>query len=395
MKADQCDWHTSPSSLSELSQDEECHIVFCKSRVPCEAFYTELFNRVLVPFFQKRRKAAEFVDPSTKDIPIFFTLDGEKVQLTIYEKQEIRDMLDLLKVVVGKPPASTTAITQPCDHSSCFKSPKTKLEGIHDRHFADNDHRFGILSVVFRVHFERMMALPPDEVEEEETEEVAAEKLREALLSEDYGTSPEVDASTGKKKMSSSHVTSAKYGLLRIQRALDTALTPKVIMKAFLNCGIQRDTNPNYIFDTLFVKAKITNEDKMLFCKHLKGLKQEMLTNGEISDEYMDRIGFPQSTTSKDDLILPRRRSCILTNLELVAREAAKREAKEQKEKEAADKKAAKATKRAANQSGQSAPKKRGKKEEAPLVGPSSVVTVSATTLKISRVKAVVPPVNQ
>ena len=39
-----------------------------------------------------------------------------------------------MSVVVGKPPASTTKITQPCDIRHCFEGPETAL-----RHIGDSD----------------------------------------------------------------------------------------------------------------------------------------------------------------------------------------------------------------------------------------------------------------
>ena len=41
-------------------------------------------------------------------------------------------LLEDMNIVVGKPPAFTTEITQPCDIRHCFKGPKTALKHIND-----------------------------------------------------------------------------------------------------------------------------------------------------------------------------------------------------------------------------------------------------------------------
>ncbi len=407
MKKDECDWREC-ASLSNSCTDR-CHIVFCKSRVPGLKFYELLHHKILMPFFHKQRATATEDNPESKRQPLFFTLDGEKCQLGIYEDARILSELAAANIVVAKPPASTTAITQPCDNSSCFKGPKTRLKNIHDRDLKKDDLQTKILMRRLKGLFDDHLAYmtkssrtaslveADDEDEEEESEERALEKLREALAAqEDCGTEPEVDKANGKKRMSARHITSAKNGLLRIQRALDECIKAGQIVNAFTNCGMEEDFDPNYVFDKLFVKARITNEDKNLYCKHLKGLKSEMLQYGEIRDSYMDQIGFAMNTTNKDGLKLYRRRSCILNNLALVAREAADKEERDRKKAEAEEKKEAN-KKRTASGNEPQPPKKRTRKAATPkeMTNPPFEMTIH-DSLKIpaKKIPAIVPPVK-
>ena len=62
----------------------------------------------------------------------WFQLDGESVQIAIYQSKQMLKKLEDMNIVVGKPPASTTDITQPSDIRHCFKGPKTALKHIND-----------------------------------------------------------------------------------------------------------------------------------------------------------------------------------------------------------------------------------------------------------------------
>ena len=146
--------------------------------------------------------------------------------------------------------------------------------------------------------------------------------------------------------MNARHVIAAKFGLLRIQRALDQTMNHEAVVKSFKNCGMSLPYDPNYIFDRLFVKAKITNEDKEIYHAHLKEMVKIMMNEGEISDAYMDKIKFAMNTTYKDGLILSRRRTCILNNQYLVTHEEKKRLEKLEQEAAAAAKKKPRASRK-------------------------------------------------
>jgi hypothetical protein len=63
----------------------------------------------------------------------WFQLDGEQKQIECYSDEDTLKMLTLNNVIVGKPPASTTSATQPCDVGNCFKGTKTTLRNSGDK----------------------------------------------------------------------------------------------------------------------------------------------------------------------------------------------------------------------------------------------------------------------
>jgi hypothetical protein len=62
----------------------------------------------------------------------WFQLDGEPLQIQCYQENSILEILEESFIIVGKPPASTTEISQPCDRGNVFKASKTALKNISD-----------------------------------------------------------------------------------------------------------------------------------------------------------------------------------------------------------------------------------------------------------------------
>ena len=58
-------------------------------------------------------------------VPVYFTLDGEDVQMKPMKTAAIQEVCKELNIIIGKPPASTTSISQPCDAEKVFMSSKT------------------------------------------------------------------------------------------------------------------------------------------------------------------------------------------------------------------------------------------------------------------------------
>ena len=61
----------------------------------------------------------------------WFQLDGEPIQINVYEQDDVIEALNQHNITVGKLPASTTEITQAADQKP-FKTCKTNLKGIND-----------------------------------------------------------------------------------------------------------------------------------------------------------------------------------------------------------------------------------------------------------------------
>ena len=103
--------------------DGNGYIVFCKTRACNENFYKWYNNNILLPFIASQRKSYKLSD----SVPAWFQLDGEQSQINIYSNKGILTALSLANIIVGKLPASTTAVTQPLDAGPCFLTIKNYL----------------------------------------------------------------------------------------------------------------------------------------------------------------------------------------------------------------------------------------------------------------------------
>jgi hypothetical protein len=143
------------------------------------------------------------------------------------------------------------------------------------------------------------------------------------------------------QRMSSTHVSVAKIGLLRIERAIGKAIHEESIQQSFSLCGI----HPLDIYGMLDdCTTPFTDDQKGEFMRFSPKLEQEMRTRGEISDTLFDQLGLSMNFSAKDHLVLYRRRSCLLTHHAVIDREAKKREEAQAKVQEKKNKKASKSS---------------------------------------------------
>ena len=109
-------------------------VVFCKTRSCNLKFFTWFNTSVLIPWVFNIKTAYHL----SNDEITWFQLDGEPVQIECYEFPSVLEALDESAIIVGKPPASTTATTQPCDRANCFKGPKKTNKSISDKDVSYN-----------------------------------------------------------------------------------------------------------------------------------------------------------------------------------------------------------------------------------------------------------------
>lgn len=50
----------------------------------------------------------------------YYKVDGDDAQIKVYQDPALRAELDNAHILVGKPPGSTSAITQACDRHDVF-----------------------------------------------------------------------------------------------------------------------------------------------------------------------------------------------------------------------------------------------------------------------------------
>jgi hypothetical protein len=270
------------------------YIIFCKTRC-CNVKFFEWLNGVYL--FEELQLKKSIHGLGDNDMT-WFQLDGEPVQIKVYSDPAMLDRLTTMGVCIGKPPASTTEITQPCDAKHCFLGPKTALKFVNASDLDGMSWLSDKLEAVFRGH--------------------------EGKLG---------------KKMPAHHMKLFTTGLLRIQIALQNSMRPKLIRDSFRLTGIY-PLDPKQILKNC--KSPIGNNELVRIMDVLPTLVRKLKVEGELFYDDFVRAGIRQTDFDerKDDLVIYRRTSCVLTNMRLVTRERLKAEA-------AADVKEAKAEKAA------------------------------------------------
>ncbi|KAJ1418822.1 hypothetical protein B484DRAFT_400370 [Ochromonadaceae sp. CCMP2298] len=190
MRDQEIDVHEVLGIGAGTSPKETAFIVFSKTRVPQLEFYKWYIRFILVPWVQELR---EIYGLST-DVPAFFQLDGEAAQIAPFLKDtQIRQLINEHNILVGKPPASTTAINQALDAGPLFMTSKDHLKSTTDGQFAGH-WLMARLRAVWDVH-----------------------RLR-------IGERPGI---------SDAHRKSAIHGILRIHQCVQRAFHSKAIMQSF------------------------------------------------------------------------------------------------------------------------------------------------------------------
>ncbi len=144
-------------------------------------------------------------------------------------------------IAIAKPPSSTTHKTQPCDVGNSFRGSKGQLKMQSDAKVS-TDPIMAVLDKIFKDHTGK------------------------------YFTSGKATRKAGKestrtKHMSAEHIKAAKIGLLKIQRAVPSAIRRDIVMSSFSKCGMY-PVDANVIFDQ-FKKADITPEEQLHFVEKL------------------------------------------------------------------------------------------------------------------------------
>ncbi len=74
------------------------------------------------------------------------------MQIEPYLSEDLLKSLAADSIIVGKPPASTTEITQPCDSGPCFKAAKAHLKGIKNKDVIDSTYMINRLKQMITDH---------------------------------------------------------------------------------------------------------------------------------------------------------------------------------------------------------------------------------------------------
>jgi hypothetical protein len=278
-------------------------LVFTKTRGCNRAFYDWLNMEYVCDFAQKLRTAWDLAI----DAPAWFQLDGEAIQIAPFKDPATVEHFGNYCIICGKPPASTTEVTQPCDCGNCFKGSKTCLKGIKDADIPLDHPMVARLRAVIAQHC--ATTKKPGRVEEEEEEE------------EEEEPSCKVISKTPKTSMTSSHRHCVLYGLLRIQKAIAKAISRTTVQDSFRLAGIYPFSLKQIMSNC---KTDMNYADLNEIEGAIPGLAKIIVKQGELWGKDI-RKWIPQmhlpGLYDKDGLVLNRRRSVLLSCIAVLRRE--------------------------------------------------------------------------
>ena len=188
--------------------------------------------------------------------------------------------LEDMNIVIGKPPASKTEITQPWDIQHCFKGPKTALKHINDSDVEEISKSWLLrrLDDVYSAHQEKYGELPAN------------------------------------------HKKLFKFGIIRVQTAFVNSMRSQMIIESFIAAAV-------YPYDPLQIlkncKTPISDALTQTISEKISQLAKRLWREGELADEDFVRAGITRAEDEviKDLLVIYQRRSCLLTCKALVTRE--------------------------------------------------------------------------
>jgi len=133
-------------------------------------------------------------------------------------------------------------------------------------------------------------------------------------------------------KMPSNHIKMAKHGLLRVQQAIKSSVSTKMIKDSFSRAGIYNSNTASYDLSKILANctSTITIEEESQIIEVVPKLAKVLNENGELLDSDFDKhnIIVNENIRSKDNLIISRKRMVLLTNAAMVQKEEARRKKK-------------------------------------------------------------------
>jgi hypothetical protein len=264
------------------------YVVFCKTRCCNKKFFRWINEKIIFKEIEDRKKVYQLAD----DALTWFQLDGEPIQIEVYKEEDMLEQLGIRGIVIGKPPGSSTEITQPCDMGPCFLASKTTIKSINEDDVMTKSWMVARLEEVYKSHEAECHSVMP-----------------------------------------AHHKKLFTHGLVRVQLALQQSLRPRMIQDSFKMVGV-------HPFDERVIlkncKTPISQEQESIIMENLPHFAKKIMTDGELFDEDFLKAGIGNATEAlKDALVVYRRRSCFLTSKSLIARERKKLQDSEDKKVEA------------------------------------------------------------
>jgi hypothetical protein len=262
------------------------YVVFAKTRTVNEEFYRWWFTDIFIKFTVDLRLCYDI----GLDVPVYFNLDGEDVQLKPLRTPDIIKLCEDHNIIIGKPPSSTTSTTQALDAGPIFLAAKTKKK--HLKNIED------ILEIVM------------------------TNKLTKIFKNHEEKVG---------RKMIVGHIKSGVQGIQVVQYLFQCTLRKDMIVESFEITGQYNRKTGKCDVEQILKQCKsiFTVEEVTRIWELLPNLMERMMDKGELDEADYDCLGLSSSVVpgqkSKDDLVLNRRRYVFLTNPTLIQKENQKR----------------------------------------------------------------------
>ena len=278
-----------PGLSTSTSSSSFGYICFCKTRCPKEKFFMWFVEDVLIEFVKNQRR---LYSNNAYD-NAFISCDGEIDQIKIFLDENIRNKLNDENIIVGKLPASTTAVAQACDAGHIFSSTKAgvKILGNNDIDscvFINNQ-----LDQLFKTHNDATVIKYNNE------------------------------------KFNASHKSSACKLLTKSYIALSTKLNSSHIRNSFTKVGISKNCEPDLNTIMKQFNHELSNPHYFdILAESWKGIAffekygsisdNAMCDTFAVAHSYYKESGINNnidvfSIDDRDELALSRRRSVIVT----------------------------------------------------------------------------------
>ena len=332
-------------------------LVFCNTRCCNIAFFRWLFTVAIIEAIQCVRNVYELPDQLA-----WLQLDGEPIQIKCFEEPEVLKVMEVNNTTVSKLPASTTEASQPCDRGNLFKGSKTKLKYIKDRHINKENCRRLIEALHNVIEQHKKLTIQEhrkDTTPGTGTSATDTGKTASPEPNEDEVAEIEDDTVPYKPLPHSAAVIN---GLLRVQAAISKSCTKHAAQESFQKTGIF-PFNVNQMFENC--TTKVESNDKEAIVAALPTLGSIIGSKGELlGEEIVQATGLDlPGISEKDNLVVYRRRSILLTNPQFVAKQQKIAEEKRVKKEQNLSKKLANANKKngTPSEEAKDTPKRRGR----------------------------------
>lgn len=246
-------------------------LIICKTRVGNLKLFQWINTNIIIPFVKELRKYYSF----PQDTWACLQLDGEAAQIECYKNSKMIKILVDNHIIIEKLPGSTTHVLQALDFGNCFRSSKTNVKGVSD-------------DFVLKTRLPKI------------------NKLK--IILEEYYNSHKIEDVMPLQK---AYRDMAAIGITRIHYALQKSANIKVIEDSFAGIGIY-PFNISVILNKC--TATITNDQQQYIIDNISQFSDQVNLYGEVPDAFMDLHPLIPKTKGKDNFVVGRRRSVLLTH---------------------------------------------------------------------------------